>query len=308
MRRLRLLVHLHVYQLLEILRLERKPAAQHLVNDGGQAVDVGAIIQIGPLALLGRHIGRRAKQRPDGGAQMRGRRAHERGRIGLRGRGHGLSGERHDNRFLLGGRGCADRIGGCAAGDFGDAEIEHPHVISAAAVRLEPDVAGLQIAMDDAGCVRRVQRERGLIGHVHDEAERRAWVGFQMRREGLPVQILHYHVGQFAVFEACDAEIGHIDDVGMTQTPGGLGLALETLEKLGFAGEFRHDHLEGDCSHGAQMRGLKHGSHRTPPQLLVHTVFVVEDGSRQRFKPHSFLVYLRGGSRATRLSRDREGV
>ena len=56
---------------------------------------------------------------------------------------------------------------------LGHAEIEHLHRVSAAAVWLQPDVVGLQIAMDDSVPVRFRKGQSNLIQKVGDKRQTR---------------------------------------------------------------------------------------------------------------------------------------
>lgn len=90
--------------------------------------------------------------------------------------------------------------------------------------------------MNDAREVRGVQGQSCLIHHVENEVERGAGIAFEVGGERLAVEVLHHHVSQIAVFHARNAEIGHVDHVGVMQSPGCFGLALEALGELRFRG------------------------------------------------------------------------
>jgi len=288
-RRLGRLVQLHVDQLCEIVSLERQAAAQHFVSDGGEAVDVGAIVDFKALALLGSHVSGSAEEGADGGFES-GRRGDQAGCLGvLDGHGHGLA-HHHDRLLLIAAGGGRARGRGKTVGDLGDAEIEDFDVVPAPAIGLEPDVAGLEIAVDDAGGARGVEGEGRLLNDVEDEVEGRARLLTEVTGKGLAVEVFHHHVGHFAGAGVGHSEIGDVDDVGMAQAAGGFGFALEPLQELFLSGEGGHDHLEGNRAHCTDVSGAEDRAHGSFAELALDPVFLIEDGAGKGFELHSVLV------------------
>ena len=110
-----------------------------------------------------------------------------------------------------------------------DAEVEHLDEVGLAVARDEEDVLGLEVAVDDAGRVRRRQRpadlDRDLAGAFGIEpALVRQHVG-----EIDPVEVLHDEVGAPVVG---GAEVHHVDDVGVPDARRGARLAPEAFDQL----------------------------------------------------------------------------
>ena len=114
---------------------ERRTAGDQLVQHDAQAEAVRTPVDVQAACLLRRHVRDRPDHHPDAGVDgPRG------ARIGIR----------------------------CTLGELGDAEVEHLHV----AVRPQHQVVGLDVAMHDAGRVRRCQRRGGLDGDLENLAQR----------------------------------------------------------------------------------------------------------------------------------------
>lgn len=105
---------------------ERRAAARHPEEDAAERVDIGSCFGGARLAaLLGRHVVRRA---------------HEQAGTGLHARWMGV------------------------AGELGEPEVQHLHTLAAGHLRIgdEEQVIGLEIAVRDAGGVRRLQHAGDL--------------------------------------------------------------------------------------------------------------------------------------------------
>src|SRR5213078_228009 len=89
----------------------------------------------------------------------------------------------------------------------------------------EPDVVGFEIAMDDALLMRFVYGRADLFEYVHRPFERQAFLFREYVAER-------------------EAEVGHVHDVGVAQTTGGAGLALEAFDELLVAHELRRDQFQ----------------------------------------------------------------
>ena len=133
---------------------ERSPADGQLVEDSAERKDVGARVDVATLDLFRCHVGKRADEQP----RMRHRRG--RGRLA-----------RRDTHRVRRGR------------QFRETEVEHFH-----AGRREHDVAGFQVAVDDAGPMGGGQRVRQLRSDREDLAvgERAHGAGIGSRVRGWP--------------------------------------------------------------------------------------------------------------------------
>ena len=105
------------------------------------------------------------------------------------------------------------------------AEIED---LDPALGRFQPDVRGLDVAMNQAGGVGRTQSLRDFATDANDLADRKLAFPLQIAIETIPLEQLHRDEGN-AVF------LAHLidrDDIVMLDFGGRLGLAQETLMRL----------------------------------------------------------------------------
>jgi hypothetical protein len=219
-RRQRHLGQMHHDDLADALRVERRLAGEQHVHHAAHRVDIRAQVDLaGTTALLGRHERRRA----------------------------------HDGR----GQRLLRRV---AAVELRDTEIEELGPLAAHHLGIadEEDVLGLEIAVDDAAHVRRVQRARD---RPHD-AQRVADLEYSEARqppiERLTLEELHHDVR--ALVDVI-AEVEDLDDARIGDRRRGAGLVEEPGYDLGLAREALVEHLD----------------RRTPPQ---HRVF------REPHRPH----------------------
>ena len=130
---------------------KRQLAAQHFINDDGEAVDVRAPVELFAQQLFRRHI--------HGGAE------HE---------------------ACLG-----QIIGAVVGDGLSDAEVEDFNVIAVAALAGDHDVVGLEVAVDDAERVGGSQRLSNLISNVDNTINRQhAMVGDDARKRS-SVDVFH---------------------------------------------------------------------------------------------------------------------
>ena len=136
----------------DVVAQERTPAGQHLVEHDAEGPDIGAAIDRAPAGLFRRHIGGRAEDH-----------AHLRAWPAV---ACGEGSRRHRRRVH---RRPARRV---RIHGFRQTEVEHLH----RAVGADFDVLRLQIAMDDAGFVRGLERvgdllrDRQRVGQWHRAA------------------------------------------------------------------------------------------------------------------------------------------
>jgi hypothetical protein len=228
---------------------EGKPAGEHFVEDDSERIHVGAGVDgVGAaLHLLGAHVGEGADDLASVGAQRRRRCAIGIGEagdaevedLGLAAdqRGGGCEAESRSSRGVGGGR-CGD--GGCGV------------------VRLDEDVARLEVAVDDAFLVRVMDGvadagdEGGAIrdGEVGSELEQRAAFD-QLHREERSLD---------AVGPGRRAGLEDLGDAGVLESPEGIGLVAEAAKEFG-GDDYRADHLQGDGAPRALLLGAEDGSH-----------------------------------------------
>jgi hypothetical protein len=172
---------------------ERGPAGEHLVGDHAHRVEVGAVVDV-PRAvdLLGRHVVRRPDHRSGLGQPL---------------------------------------AGALGPDQLGDPEVEQLDLDSAVVPGLaqpQPDVVGLEIAVDEALVVRRLERAQRLV-----EDRKRLGPGQRAaadpRRQRLALEVLH-HEEHAAVRIA--AEVVDVDDVLVPDRVDRARLLVEPLDDL----------------------------------------------------------------------------
>ena len=129
-------------------------------------------------------------------------------------------------------------------------------------------IGRLEIAMDDAGAVRRGDGVRQLL----DQA------GGRFRRQRGAVEVVRQRAA-VAVFQhqirtaVVDAVLEHLDDVRMLQAGNGLGLVPEALSLVAGRRFLRADHLQGDKAVERRLPRLVHHAHAAAAQLGQDLVF-----------------------------------
>ncbi len=186
------------------------PAGEHLEENQTQGIDIAGRRELAALNLLRRHV--------------------------LRGSEDGLSAARQG--VVAGG-----------AGAHSQSKVRNHGSGACVIVRLEEDIRGLQIAVDDAGlvggrqCIRhRMQNRQRLL-----RIERTALPEY--RGECSALQQLHAdeeQIGLSPMARRVTEEIVDATDIGMGDTPGELHLAPKAVHGLGKAKNLRPDGLDGD--------------------------------------------------------------
>ena len=204
---------------------KRPPAGEHLVEHAAKRPDVGA--RVGLLAL--HHLRRHVLKRAEDGALRR-----QRSRPG----GRGGDGE---------GAAAVDRAGH----DLRQTEIEQLHTRGG-----DHDVAGLQVAMQDALAVRGVEG----AGDLHRPGQRlrdgHGSLGNSIG-ECFTLEMLHHE-------EAGAALLAHVEqgaDVGVAQLRDGARLPLEPLAELRRRGDERRQYLDRHGAVEARVARLEHFAH-----------------------------------------------
>ncbi len=151
-------------------------------------------------------------------------------------------GERHIGMFL--------------AHELGDAEVGDLH----AALRVEQDVLGLDVAVENAFLVRELKR---LANLRHDGQRLRGREPSGLH--GL-AQIHAIHVFHHQIVEAARlAEVEDADDVRMIQAREHATLAIEALGELRIVRERIGQQLERDETVEVRLAGLEDEAHATAP-------------------------------------------
>ena len=139
--------------------------------------------------------------------------------------------------------------------DAADAEVGDLH---RAGLVDQHDVAGLDVAVDDAFLVRVIKRSRELDADLDDLLHRQDLVGRQQLAQRHAVDQLHRDVRLLAV----DADVEDRDDVGVRQHARGARLAQEAQTVLVIVGELRFEQLDGDRPVDLRVVGLVDARHR----------------------------------------------
>ncbi len=200
------------------LRLEGQPSRKELVENDADRVEVAARVERVAATLLGRHV--------------LGRAAHDSGARDRR------------LRFL-------DL-------HLREAEVDDLHEVAAAAHRLEDDVLGLEVAVDDVEVMRFGERRERLSEHVDHAPERERPVLVRHAREVFAAQVLHDEV-ELAVVGL--AEIDDRDRVRVVQSARRARLGDEARDRVLFAREVRVNDLHRDRATERRLLRAIHAAH-----------------------------------------------
>ena len=181
---------------------------------------MSAVVDLGlTLALLGRHVVRRA---------------------------HDRAGARLVRDLLLGLR------------ELREAEVEHLDEVLGAASLQEKDVLGLEIAVDDAVLVGRVEGVRDLRADHHGTRRIEVPLAFEAIGQRLALQVLH---DEIELATRRRAEVGDVDDVLVADLVDRLRFLHEARDDLGVARQLGVDRLERDLLANNRVLGEVHHAH-----------------------------------------------
>jgi hypothetical protein len=155
-----------------------------------------------------------------------------------------------------------------------DPEVEHLGAETSKAVGLEPDVVGLEVAVDDPVLVRLLHRGADLVEDLHHAGQGQALLLAEHLTQAAPVEVFHDQIGHLVITQPSESEVGDVDDVGMSQPAGRACLAPEALHEVAVPHELRSDQLQSDLASGPDMGGQIHRTHATAPEEALEAVFV----------------------------------
>ena len=230
--RLGRLVQLAIERLHVVAAGERRPPRDHLVEEAGERVDVAARVDVAPRDLLGRHVERRADD---------------------------LAGARQ-------------LLGAGDGGDFRQPEVDQLRRLAHLAIGSEDDVGRLEIAMDDAGGVRRVEPPGQARRDVHRALDRHRLLAREHRRQRLARHVLHDEERRIA-----DDDVEEAGHVGMLDGAHRLRLVLEALAELGVGEQLGLEHLDGDDRADGAVLGGEDVAHGAAAEHLEQAVAIADD-------------------------------
>jgi len=156
------------------------------------------------------------------------------------------------------------------------AEVDHP----GAAVAADHDVAKLEVTVDDAGFVGRVQAAGRLAEHVQDPSQRSR---FGAQPGGQIIAVHEFHGNVKLTSDSADIVDGeHIGVAEPRQRLGFLGQALALLPVGGGREMARVDQLERDAAVEARIECPVHDTHATAAQRLEYDVAIEAGATWQR--------------------------
>ena len=144
-----------------------------------------------------------------------------------------------------------------------DAEVEHLD----RAIAHQLDVRRLEIAMDDALCMRGRQR-RGELPSDLAHFFRRSRAARDVRGEADALDVLHHDVGLAAVLE----DVVHAGDVGMREPRDGASLAQHARTPLRRVRLFGGEALQRDAPLEPRIVAEEHLAHAARPEALDNAV------------------------------------
>ena len=154
-----------------------------------------------------------------------------------------------------------------------DAEVEHLHQVAAVLAALDQDVVRLQIAMDDAGRLRRRQRVRDLRHDLAHAPPRHVLLLREQRTQAAPAHQLHHEVR--ATFRQ-RAVVDRARDVRMLELRGRHRLACEARRDLAVTGQLSAHDLERHRLVQREVLGDEHRAHAALAEQAQHAVAIVE--------------------------------
>jgi hypothetical protein len=148
-----------------------------------------------------------------------------------------------------------------------DAEIGELGV----AAGVDHHVGRLDVAVDDPGLVREVERVEQLGHQADDGAEVEALACLEAVLELLALDVLHHDVREIAF----GGEVVHLHDIGMVEPCHGAHFALEAHgigARGGFVERAREDGLDRDPAVELGVVAVVHQAHRPLPEHALDLV------------------------------------
>src|ERR1700747_2228112 len=129
------------------------------------------------------------------------------------------------------------------------------------------NIRGLDVAVDDAACVRCVQRIGNLDAEVEDLIEGQ-WSVVDPMLERLTVEVLHGDEGAAVEF----ADIVNCANIGVVERRGGTRFALKALERGRIRYRIFRKEFQSDFAAQPSVLGLVYDSHPAAAEFLQDTI------------------------------------
>ncbi len=188
----------------------------------------------------------------------------------------------------------------------GQAEVDD---LDPAAAGFEPDVGGLDVAVDQSARVRRRQARRDLPADTQDLGQRRHFRVLEPALQRLALEQGHGEVGNAVVL----ADLIDGDNVIVLDGGGGAGLAEETLAAGRIAGHRAAHDLERDGALQLRVLGREHDAHAAGAKYLEDAIGTEPAEFPRPLGRQQAIVILRNrggpvraGRRSARLRRHRD--
>ena len=162
---------------------------------------------------------------------------------------------------------------------LGEPEVDDLHEVAPRTHRLEDDVLGLEVAVDDPEVVRFAERGQRLPQNVHNATERERPLFVGDARQVPAAQELHDEV-ELAVLRLAEVDDG--DGVRVVQAAGGARLGDEAGRGVLFTDEVGVDDLHGDRTPEVRLLGAVDAPHPPDPDELEDDVAAREGPSDER--------------------------
>src|SRR2546423_1003202 len=157
-----------------------------------------------------------------------------------------------------------------------DPKIKHLNSITTKSVRLEPDVIGFQIAMDDALLMCFMNGRANLLQNIYDPIERQAILLEQHVTQGAPVEVFHHQIGNAFSAAAREPKISNINNVRMAQAARRACFTLEALDEFFVAHELRRNQFQSHVTLSPKMRRQIHRAHAALSEQTLEAILVVK--------------------------------
>src|SRR4051794_35471107 len=164
-----------------------------------------------------------------------------------------------------------------------DAEVRDGHT----AVRADEDVARLDVAVYDAGLVRRLQRICRLRDHRQGAVNVECTLASEHCRQRLARDELHHEGGEWCVVVRCLAVVENGRDVRIGKGGGMLRLSTEPLDEVGVAGVLGAQDLHRDGAFEGGVGGFPDVTHAAGGDVLGQPVTVAEGSAGFDHRPRT---------------------